>query len=327
MKLVEILGKHLKKWPDGSAYMVQDPARDMDIWSCPNEPIWEGGEWGAKDGERSFSCQLYSIGLADDHSTAVITKDQWQAERDRQKGGEWKRHRGGKCPVDHRVQVEVKFRDGDIRKSHAGDFFGWKHGELDDKAAEVMQYRIISQPQAEEVEVIDFKIPTGAKVEMRCGDEWSTIGHTPEAANIGTITYKVELDTSAATQAIDELTAKWDQIDGPLAWRDRIIHCQAIIEDCEREIQRNADLLDAEGLYMQLNAKVGMASGEPAAIPFSEWKVGDIVEVISKATFSAVCCDVGDQLPIIAVDNRDNTVKVEVGAWGDEDNYRFIRRP
>lgn len=73
---------------------------------------------------------------------------------------------------------------------------------------------------------------------------------------------------------------KWQQSSAPLAWRDTIIHCQAIIEDCEREIQRNVDLLDAEGLMMQTDSKKAMQHYDCRVIgieDYRKWKEGDLV--------------------------------------------------
>ena len=271
MKLLEILARDLTKWPIEAFWIGQACDGDLHINDSDNEFICHTGDFMA---------------LADDWNTAEVNQAQWQAERDRQKGGEWKRHRGGKQPVANDVEVEYKFRDGSSGKCLAEKLM-WDHQKQED---DVMQYRIISQPQAEEVEVKD--------------------------TTIGTLSYKISVD----------------QIAGPLAWRDTIIHCQAIIEDCEREIQRNVDLLDAEGLYMQLNAKVGMAYGEPD-VDMSDWrnlKEGDIIECGeegwssswhgSRVTVKGIeRADYDGSLPIYALDDNGGD------DWGE--SYTFIRRP
>lgn len=176
---------------------------------------------------------------------------------DRQKCGEWKRHRGGKCPVPAGTKVSTRHRDGEIVDVHFQTAeYGthkavmdcvWKH---DGSKNDIMAYKVISQPQAEEVEVKD--------------------------TTIGTLSYKVEIDTSAATQAIDELAAKWDQVDGPLLWRDRIVELEAHAEHIQREISGLFAKLNSEGFQL-IRQYPSLKNILPASLPFAEWKEGDIV--------------------------------------------------
>ena len=257
MKLVELLAKELTEWPESAVCITQDSGGVPYGWKQSGAKYRDFG-WYSTDDENfgMHKIEIEDIDEASDHKKAIVTREMWQAERDRQKGGEWKRHRGGKRPVDPSVRVECRMRNGDVEESSAGGFM-WDHNGAED---DVMKYRVISQPQAKEVEV---NIPAGAKLEFAGGVDgvdlkdldWTVIGTTSSDFSVG----------------------KWHQIDGPLKWRDTIIHCQAIIEDCEREIQRNVDLLDAEGLYMQLNAKVGMAYASPSPVHFDGWRAGDLV--------------------------------------------------
>lgn len=171
-------------------------------------------------------------------------------ERDRQKGVEWIRNRGKKreSPVDGSVLIEARFRSGDIETDY--DWPRWSHDGGD---RDIMSYRVISQPQAEEVEVKD--------------------------STIGTISYKISVD----------------QIAGPLAWRDTIIHCQAIIEDCEREIERNTQQLAAEGFELiapitdvravDMNDWRNWKDGDKIRMTADDWcdlSRGEIYEIIDK---------------------------------------------
>jgi hypothetical protein len=291
MKLVELLAKEMNEWPDmpeGGRRLEQD---------CNNAVI-EGDGCGTVD--------IFMLSQkADDYAeNPHVTRAQWQAERDRQKGGEWKRHRGGKQPVDGAEYVEVKLRDGDIQQSFAR-CFAWPHSACD-VYANIMQYRVISQPQAEEVEVRKFTQDLNM--------------HTPQGEFIrGQISLNDEV--------IYPAEAQWQQSSGPLAWRDTIIHCQAIIEDCEREIQRNVDLLDAEGLMIQTDSKKSMRHYAPDVLPFEEWQVGDIVASINNYgnQFS-----VDSEYEIESVEGRRIEITAddcgEKNGWG-VDNFRFIRRP
>lgn len=231
MKLVELLAEKLEKWADTTVCYVQDPCGS--VWPCKIKPNFNGCQWvGYEVIDQNNDAPYLTVSLSSDYASAVVTKSMWQAERDRQKGGEWKRHRGRKQPVEDGVFVEYKLRGG-VTGACPASQLAWSH-MIDD--TDVMQYRVISQPQAEEVEVKD--------------------------TTIGTISYKISVD----------------QIAGPLCWRDTIIHCQAIIEDCEREIQRNVDFLDAEGLMIQTNTKTAMQHYEPDVdmSDWRNWKVGDV---------------------------------------------------
>lgn len=251
MKLVELLARELSEWPEEAYVAVQDPDRDNTIWYQS-----EGHEHLRFEDDRWICRSMFDILVskpscrASDYKTAIVTESQWQAERDRQKGGEWKRHRGGKQPVADDVRVEVKLRCGDIQQYEARAF-AWPHTSCD-VDANIMQYRVISQPQAEEVEV-----PKLSRLEARMLFSKPCIVY-PESTE-----------------------AKTDQIDGPLKWRDTIIHCQAIIEDCEREILANVNLLDSEGLFMQLEPKKGMQAYDVPAVDMGDWKnweAGDILK-------------------------------------------------
>lgn len=303
MKLVELLAKQIAEWPEGAEHAIQDDDGCFKFGAGKNPKSYGDGIW-VRDIE--IEHELYngfnSSEKTSDRESAIVTREQWQAERNKQKGGEWKRHRGGKRPVPDQTQVEVKFRDGDIRQSHASDFFGWKHGELDDIRAEVMQYRVISQPQAEEVEVKD--------------------------TTIGTLSYKVEIDTSAATQAIDELAAKWDQVDGPPRWRDTVNELDAYIEEFTREREALIERLASEGFA--LISPVVSVMSEFSGVDISDWrnwKVGDIVASISNChrQFS-----VGSEYEIESV--ADKRIEITSDDAGDRNgwsvaNFKFVRRP
>jgi hypothetical protein len=113
-----------------------------------------------------------------------------------------------------------------------------------------MKNEVISQPQAEEVEVIHSQ-------ESLKRVESQLIRHKSEA--------------------------KTDQIDGPIKWRDTIIHCQAIIEDCEREIAANESRLAEEGfaLIPAMTPVMGAAAVKGADVSgWRSWNTGDEIECV-----------------------------------------------
>lgn len=302
MKLVEILARDLKVWPknnNGNDGITQDRGGRLNSLDTGCEPsfneedkCWESCSHSYLDGR---------LEEAEDYATSVVTRKMWQAERDRQKGGEWKRHRGGKMPVADEVRVEVKLRDGDIQEAEASAFL-WYHSDCD-VCANIMQYRVISQPQAEEVEVKD--------------------------TTTGTLSYKVEIDTSAATQAIDELAAKWDQVDGPLLWRDQIVELEAHAEDIQREIASLHARLTNEGF--QLIRQYPSLSTDVPAVDMSDWrnwKAGDVVESREKEED----IHIGEYYVLTEdVDAEDGEVYFNDSNGDDRhrdaNKYRFISRP
>ena len=133
MKLVELLAKEMIEWPKGF-----DDVGQADDGSLHLPGIGP---------HVRHTIEKYT--KADDWFESIVTRTQWQAERDRQKGGEWKRHRGGKMPVEKGARVEVKHRDGEVYEDEAGSGYSrdWSHtGD----AGDIMQYRVICQPQAED---------------------------------------------------------------------------------------------------------------------------------------------------------------------------------
>ena len=286
-RLVEILALEMEEWPEGITHLTQ---------SSVDREIYDARDGNKEDSVDSLNPRFDTRKSHTEDAYPIVTRAQWQAERDRQKGGEWREHRGSEQPVIDGTVIEYKLRNGDIG-NWAPERLEWDHTG---HAGDIMQYRIISQPQAEEVEVKDT-------TEMRIFDSAEAL--------------------YAALNPVHE--AKWHQSSGPLAWRDTIIHCQAVIEDCEREIQRNVDLLDAEGLYMQLNAKVGMAYGEPdvGMGDWQNWRVGDVVEsneescgilVGDRYAITEGPCDEG-YIKFIDRDDCDRERHVA--------EYKFIRRP
>lgn len=307
MKLVQLLAKELKEWPetdecsDPILFITQDSSGTIFSWNDNGELKFVDGQWYMQ-GTIPFDEVIFDGSeTCSDCSSAIVTQDQWQAEREKMNKPKWIRHRGGWMPVGAATIVEVRLRCGDIQKHEACEFL-WRHKDCD-SAARIMAYRIIEETKDQEIEEV-------------------------KKTNFGTITYKLEIDAAGATQRIDSLVAKWGQIVSPLKWRDAIIHCQAIIEDCEREIERNVNLLDAEGLMMQKDSKKAMQHYAPDVdmSDWRNWEVGDIVLIKNDP-------DVADgehKITDLEGNDYDGDLPVQAGGgWADfsEANVKFIRRP
>ena len=305
MKLVELVAKEISEWPEGAIHCVQD-SDGCFKFGAGNAPKYDGDMWFRDiEIEHDLHNGFHNSKKSIDLESSIVTCEMWQAERDRQKGGEWKRHRGGKQPVADGVMVDVKFNDGTQRDGEFAEHWEWRKEDADPR---ITQYRVISQPQAEEVEVKD--------------------------TTIGTLSYKVEIDTTEASQAIDELAAKWDQVDGPLLWRDTVNELDAYIEEFTREREALINRLALEGfaLIPAMTPVMGVAD-----IDFSDWRnweAGDVMECVSdhgwcgisvgskytltKDSFFSFADDYGDVRTFSEEEFIDEPV---------DENFKFIRRP
>jgi hypothetical protein len=344
MKLVQLLAKELKEWPEGVDVYAQDadgnifpwegaPERDHEEWLCEGAKIHQGKSWFSS--EKKKPC--------DDHMTANVTKSQWQAEREKMNEPKWIRHRGGKQPVEDSVKIEYRMRDGDIsnRLERASDL-RWAHLSLE---SDIMAYRIIEESKDQEIEEV---IVTDVKLEMMQGDSWVTIGRVApdfgafvfdggplpndeevKDTNLGTLTYKIEVDTSSAMTAINELSAKWDHLESPLKWRDEIIELEAYEEEFRREREKLIRKLESEGF--KLIDHVAPVCGDQI-IDMSDWRnwqAGDIVECVTdgdngQSTFGAryaVKSVNRSSVQIVEDDRGSNT-----NGWGAS-NFKFSSRP
>lgn len=142
MKLVELLARELKAWPNGVT-ITQDYDGDVGLYSISNPDATEGSAvWRFPGHIRNLE---HLSKIATDHATAIVTREMWESERARiaepakkaSKDG-WIRHRGGKCPVDGEVKVETRQRGGQIVIESAQDFW-WEHRGNN---GDIMAYRV-----------------------------------------------------------------------------------------------------------------------------------------------------------------------------------------
>lgn len=337
MKLVQLLAKELKEWPDNVKCITQDGDGHLYGWRIDGAEFRDHAWYSpyAKDLEM-MDIDIECWERSSDNKTSKINKLQWQDEREKMNKPKWIRHRGGWMPVGAATIVEVRLRCGDVQKHEACEFL-WRHKDCD-SAANIMAYRVIEETKDQEIEeVIPKHMAFGyaSKEEMvaQIGEEcpFAQVASTAEKTNFGTITYKLEIDATDANKEIDSFVAKWGQIESPLKWRDAIIHCQAIIEDCEREIQRNVNLLDAEGLMMQKDSKKAMQHYQ-TDIDMSDWRnwqIGDRVCAIKNFDDAGI----GDELIITRLDHADEEQPIGVSTgssatyWPEINWVKFVRRP
>ena len=344
MKLVQLLAKELNEWPERVVVYFQWGNGEVFATSKGVPTEYSGGIWYVvgRDIEMAYDAPMYDkrFDLADDHDTATVNKSQWQAEREKMNKPKWIRHRGGKCPVAGDVKVLYRMRSGTITsRGEPSCNLSWDHSK---SGADIMAYRVIEETKDQEIEEVKV---ADVKLEMMQGDSWVTIGSVssdfwasvfddgqPEKGeevkktNFGTITYNIEIDATGANKELDSLVAKWGQIESPLKWRDAIIHCQAIIEDCEREIERNVNLLDAEGLMMKKDSKKAMQSYAPDVdmSDWRNWENGDIIEVIKESETSNAKAGL---YTITGFDSDHPKIELDERYFPEYANMKFVRRP
>ena len=258
MKLVQLLAKELKEWPlgldgDPSIFLTQEGDGWLRSWDDNGELSFNGHSWSMKG---TIPCEDFGMleeNLASDLSKAIITKDQWQAEREKMNKPKWIRHRGGKCPVADDVKVLYRMRSGTITsRGEPSSILSWDHSK---SGADIMAYRVIEETKDQEIEEV-------------------------KKTNFGTITYKLEIDATEATQEIDSLVAKWGQIESPLKWRDEIIELEAYEEEFRREREKLIRKLESEGFNLIDHAPAKCLLDEWEAMDYESFCVGDTVVCI-----------------------------------------------
>lgn len=270
MKLVEILARELGEWPENVTHAIQEGVDKYHrrVWTLLGDSantIYESGEWLL--GHTVWPVHGHSFAasdLASDYETAIITRYQWQAERDRiaaagkPKEAKWIRHRGGKCPVADGVKIQVRYRDGLVRDSEAGDWYSkdWNHDGVD---RDIMAYRIIEEEKQEMAGSANYYEGKDAKI------EYSLDGETFKPLGDGKV--------FMAAQSTD----------GPLDWRDRIREIDAYMigeKEAHKRLIESAETERAE-LVAKLAAEGLALCGEPvkAVEPIGAWRVGDLLKI------------------------------------------------
>lgn len=317
MKLVQLLAKELKEWPEGVVRAWQS--------GCDNEIYFDGA-----------NAEMFYTSLHADDSGSLgskITRKQWQAEREKMNKPKWIRHRGGKCPVADDVKVLYRMRSGTITsRGEPSSILSWDHSK---SGADIMAYRVIEETKDQEIEeVIPKHMVFGyaSKEEMvaQIGEEcpFAQVASVAKDTNLGTLTYKLEIDATEAAKEIDSLVAKWGQIESPLKWRDEIIELEAYEEEFRREREKLIRKLESEGF--KLIDHVAPVYGEAiiGMEDYKNWRSGDIVEVTSytidgQLTLGrtyAIASISGDHLKFDCDDSSSSN------GWYAR-YFKFIRRP
>lgn len=79
MKLLEILQKELKEFPEGMLYAVQDYDGEVKFGKHSQPTLWSSGVWNRHE-SWDYRC-ITGLGLAEDWDSAIVTKDMWENGR------------------------------------------------------------------------------------------------------------------------------------------------------------------------------------------------------------------------------------------------------
>ena len=263
MKLVQLLAKELKEWPEGATFIVQDENKNVWHLDKAHDLTYQDSEWTSKewfdlvlvDGR-----EILINSLASDNKTSKVTQEQWQSEREKMNNPKWIRHRGGKCPVKAGTKVVTRYRDGLV-----SDWCMTRNQDTDEECLSA-----VWSHSGGETDIMAYYVEETKDQEIE----------EVKKTNFGTITYKLEIDTTEATQRIDSLVAKWGQIVSPLKWRDEIIELEAYEEEFRREREKLIRKLESEGFKLIDHAPAKCLLDEWEAMDYESFCVGDTVVCI-----------------------------------------------
>ena len=303
MKLVQLLAKELKEWPEGVTHLTQSEVTN-EIYNA-----LEGNSEGAID---SLDHRFNTSSLHSERPYPIVSREQWYAEREKMNKPKWIRHRGGNRPIEDNLTIEIRWRDGEVGVKRSGNV-KWKHEQRD---YDIMAYRVIEEAKDQEIEEL-------------------------KKTNFGTITYKLEIDATEATQRIDSLVAKWGQIESPLKWRDEIIELEAYEEEFRREREKLIRKLESEGFKLIDQISCNLDKIDQAleySVDMSDWRnwqPGDIVEclIVPAKHEGYYLSGINYKIKKIDLDDEGSETEIDVYCGGDmalwcpSSSFSFIRRP
>lgn len=298
MKLVQLLAKELKEWPEGAKYARQD----FDGEIC----FVGGGIWS----DFYASCVASDIYLEDGIGTSQITEDQWKAEREKMNKPKWIRHRGGKCPVADDVKVLYRMRSGTITsRGEPSSILSWDHSK---SGADIMAYRVIEETKDQEIEEV-------------------------KDTNIGTLSITLDANDvfKPMIASMKEMALEWGQIESPLKWRDEIIELEAYEEEFRREREKLFRKLESEGFKLIDHMTPVYGFSDVDMSDWRNWQDGDIVECLIAPDKHEGYYFSGINYKIDAVDLDDEGTDCEISVycnramslWCPSSSFKFIRRP
>jgi hypothetical protein len=181
MKLIDILVEELPKhggWPKRANCITQDPDKRVEPATClpPVAKCDDDGFWFL-DSSRIGGFEVDT--LASDHTTAIITREQYEAALAAKNDG-WIEWGGGECPVSDSTIVEVRYRNGEVKASAPADFYEWGHGRphFVTTGRDIIAYRLHKLQEAEQAKA-DDEADLNEFIGQDAAPVWSGEGQPP----------------------------------------------------------------------------------------------------------------------------------------------------
>ena len=166
MKLIDILVDELPKrggWPEGAKCITQDGDWKVEPASChPSVAKCDGDGFWFLDSSRIGGFEVDT--LASDYTTAIITREQYDAALAAKNDG-WIEWGGGECPVPRGTLVDVRYRNGD-ENHHVGAGLSFcdtgsnpdlnaEDWSKDNSSSDIIAYRLHQPQEVEQAEAGD----------------------------------------------------------------------------------------------------------------------------------------------------------------------------
>ena len=188
MKLIDILAEELPKrggWPKGADYCIQH-AHDLGFrWVIFNKGIVNStsadaeGKW-EMDWEFSHKHDFCADELASDHTTAIITREQYEAALAAKNEG-WIEWGGGKHPpVSTNTVVDVKLDKGYVQSGYPAGEYSWEHVW---QGSNIIAYRL-HQPQKSAQVKTDDEVDLNECIGQDAAPVWNGEGLPPVGMEI-----------------------------------------------------------------------------------------------------------------------------------------------
>lgn len=181
MKLIDILVEELPKrggWPKGAKCITQDGDWKVEPAAChPSVAKCDDDGFWFLDSSRIGGFEVDT--LASDYTTAIITREQYEAALAAKNEG-WIEWGGGECPVSDSTIVEVRYRNGEVKDAAPADFYEWGHGRphFVTTGRDIIAYRL-HQPQEVEQDKADDEADLNECIGQDAAPVWNGEGLPP----------------------------------------------------------------------------------------------------------------------------------------------------
>ena len=183
MKLIDMLvedGLNGWKWPDGIEVITQDNGNCTYkgvAFGYAEKPYLKGNIWLANNGtgHADAAIKRYDV-VADDWSTSIITREQYEAALAAKNDG-WIEWGGGKFPpVSTNTIVDVKFKKGYVQSGYPAGEYSWEHNW---QGSNIIAYRLHKQTKSEQVRADAWNAYAGITEQDDEADLNECIGQAP----------------------------------------------------------------------------------------------------------------------------------------------------